>query len=442
MSQQLLREVQALAKLSHSFSHIVGYNTAWLEGSSRTASAESSSKESSEVSDEENSPATTDDRPMQAKQTSKTNSDSDGVEFAHREDEENRRGSASTSVKKPHGPAENSTVDNNVLMGKQGSPALQHQNFPNVKVDLINVDNCGKVEDGGDANPGLSQMNVNDVTKEEENSQPKSTITLYIQMELCRKTLYDWIIQRNDRLKSDQELRSKSSDIMRVFHEITEGVAYIHSHDIIHRDLKPLNIFLQGTGQVKIGDFGLAKEYLPSSLSERQEGFTVAGEHSEGVGTETYAAPEQIKGTRYDNKCDMYSLGIILFEMCNRFTTDMERYKTINDVRQERMPEQFTKQWPKQEELVQKLTSQTPADRPTAKTVLDWLEQELQDTVTAKETKIATQAEQIATQERKIAAQAEQIAAQEREIVTQAKKIEAQAKEIDQLRKQLEDTKK
>lgn len=215
----------------------------------------------------------------------------------------------------------------------------------------------------------------------EHNYQLKSTITLYIQMELCSTTLQDWLVERNTALSSDEELLNSSGDIMRIFHQTLQGVDYIHSHGMIHRDLKPRNIFLQGPDKhVKIGDFGLAKDYIlssadsvvsPSPDAEEDKFIFDKDDHTLGVGTRTYAAPEQMKGTVYDCKCDMYSLGVILFEMCQLFKTGMERVKTLEGLRQGTLPEQFVDRWKLQAEAVRRLTHSDTTMRPSTNKLLN-----------------------------------------------------------------------
>jgi len=92
-------------------------------------------------------------------------------------------------------------------------------------------------------------------------------------------------------------------EVLRWFHGIVAGCAYLHDHGIVHRDLKPGNIFLD-EGIVKIGDYGLAK-FISCS---RRSGQT------ESVGTVHYMAPEIANG-RYGKEVDLYALGIILYEM-------------------------------------------------------------------------------------------------------------------------------
>ncbi|MCY2965160.1 MAG: serine/threonine-protein kinase, partial [Planctomycetota bacterium] len=84
---------------------------------------------------------------------------------------------------------------------------------------------------------------------------------------------------------------------------IAQGIAFLHDRGIVHRDLKPANVFREG-GHVKIGDVGLCKFITPSRRSVQ----------TESVGTVYYMAPEVAKG-RYRSELDIYSLGIILYEM-------------------------------------------------------------------------------------------------------------------------------
>jgi serine/threonine-protein kinase len=102
--------------------------------------------------------------------------------------------------------------------------------------------------------------------------------------------------------------------VSQIFRQIVSAVAFAHSHGIIHRDLKPANIMIKDDSQIKVLDFGLAKTVRPAgapdgSLSSRisQNGLI--------IGTVSYMSPEQLRGERLDFQTDIFSLGIILYEL-------------------------------------------------------------------------------------------------------------------------------
>ncbi|MCP3097728.1 serine/threonine protein kinase [Myxococcus sp. K15C18031901] len=88
--------------------------------------------------------------------------------------------------------------------------------------------------------------------------------------------------------------------------QLCEALAYIHGHGLVHRDLKPSNVMVDEDRQVRLMDFGLAK-FLADDVA-----ITEAGKL---VGTYRYMAPEQILGEPLDGRSDLYSLGVILYEL-------------------------------------------------------------------------------------------------------------------------------
>ncbi|HEY5657499.1 MAG TPA: serine/threonine-protein kinase [Myxococcota bacterium] len=87
--------------------------------------------------------------------------------------------------------------------------------------------------------------------------------------------------------------------------EVVRGLEEIHALGIVHRDLKPSNILLSRTGAAKIADFGIA-------LGDDGPGLTQTGH---AVGTPLYMSPEQLLGERADSRSDLFSLGVLMYEM-------------------------------------------------------------------------------------------------------------------------------
>lgn len=119
---------------------------------------------------------------------------------------------------------------------------------------------------------------------------------LYLIMEYCSGGELFQHIVKNRRLQEEESCL--------IFNQILSGVEYIHKLGVVHRDLKPENLLLDHNNNIKIVDFGL------SNLYKEGEKLKTA------CGSPCYAAPEMIKGERYDGLgADLWSSGVILYAM-------------------------------------------------------------------------------------------------------------------------------
>ncbi|XP_072712677.1 interferon-induced, double-stranded RNA-activated protein kinase isoform X2 [Ciconia boyciana] len=176
---------------------------------------------------------------------------------------------------------------------------------------------------------------------------------LFIQMELCEQgPLGNWIEKNRQDRKYQEMVQNK-------FLQILKGVEYIHSKGLIHRDLKPQNIFISHEDKIKIGDFGLVTSV---------ECETLTGDR----GTRLYMAPEQF-GTKYGKEVDIYALGLIWLEMLSAFSSCHEKSKLWHDVREGKLLESFTNQFPTEAPMIKKMLSRDPSGRYSASEILKFL---------------------------------------------------------------------
>ena len=215
-------------------------------------------------------------------------------------------------------------------------------------------------------------------------------LTLYIQMQPCERTLKDWLQDRNHAPapgpsaggEKDRLIRVDAHGCHRLLRDVLLGLHFIHQRGIIHRDLKPANIFLAFSGRAMIGDFGLARARAPATTGASSGGSGgeggsgdgrggleshLPGEQTGGVGTATYASPEQAAGGDYDQSTDLYSLGVVMYELFAPFGTAMERSGELRRLRQERhCAADVAARWPAVAEAVLALTAEERSQRPCA----------------------------------------------------------------------------
>ncbi|VEU41974.1 unnamed protein product [Pseudo-nitzschia multistriata] len=254
---------------------------------------------------------------------------------------------------------------------------------------------------------------------------------LYILMEYCDSTLEktmkilqqgrmgnrknDHLLEQTDKATSDGFQSNNNNDdfadrCWSYFRQTVKGVAHLHASGIIHRDIKPNNVFLANEGlaegTVKIGDLGLAtidatrttpvsngshQDFESESEEEGEEKNTETDpnnkastgvKQSSGVGTFLYRAPEIDTG-RYNEKCDVYSLGILLVEIFSNFETAMERAKVLGDLKRTRATPKKTpvaaaggdgEGLAFHVHLAHRMTALDPNDRPTCAEILDELD--------------------------------------------------------------------
>ncbi|KAG2137935.1 kinase-like domain-containing protein [Suillus clintonianus] len=321
---KLFREVNALSRLSHRF--IVRYYTTWVEFNESNSSILYSNSD--------------------------TGSDT-GTE------------GGMTSVPQSHEREKSDPFM--VKMEDLDDYGSNKTSFPSIHFTRSEIKNGNHEEDeeeDDDSDGEFGNLFSSEYTADEDT--PKDTIqprTLYIQMEFVeRQTLKERVAEG-----------VTEEEAWRLFYQILDALVHMGSMGILHRDIKLTNIFIDGKGDCKVGDFGLATSSLaavdPSDLSP-----SVVHSDSEltlEVGTKLYIAPEvqsRKRGPRNHNKADMYSLGIVFFEMNYSFSTGSERIAVLEDLRKPEV--YFPRDWDlhrsSQKQIIAALLRHDPAERPNA----------------------------------------------------------------------------
>ncbi|PSK56571.1 hypothetical protein B9Z65_6195 [Elsinoe australis] len=338
--EQVLSEVMLLHRLNHPY--VVRYYSAWVEDA-----PDAPITDSSITTSQEEDTFSLGHSNIQFGFSSRgldfvSSSGYKGIQFGDDDDEDDEEDES-----------EDEESDDNIEFGDSTSPVAQRAHTV----------------------PGSDEVAVDDSDGEQSRhfAKPRSTSsrlvrsTLYIQMELCeKKTLRDLIMR---------DMHSKPDAGWQMLRQILEGLAHIHSHGIIHRDLKPDNIFIDMAENPRIGDFGLATTSRTLGPSRILSSQYTGGDMTRSVGTALYVAPElqSQSNVNYNDKVDMYSLGIIFFEMCFPLPTAMERDKVIRQIRQKehKLPEMYSDPAKTdQGSVILSLINHTPSERPTSAELL------------------------------------------------------------------------
>ncbi len=173
---------------------------------------------------------------------------------------------------------------------RTGRPVAIKIPHPEVESDPVFFDRFHREEEIGSS---LDHPGVMKVLRDEERSQ------LYLVMEWVDGKLLREILGEQRKLPPDRAVRITLG--------ILDVLDYIHAHGVVHRDLKPENIMVGAEDRIKLIDFGIAAKAGARRLT--------FAKFTQTMGTPDYISPEQIKGKRGDGRTDIYSLGVMLYEM-------------------------------------------------------------------------------------------------------------------------------
>ena len=392
LNEKIMREVKLLSRLNHE--NVIRYYTAWNEIETREYRSKTVNSSTATTMDESTiSSKINQESCILSQHTLSSSSDDDSDDVYHT--------SYLINDKNVERIDAGETTANYVVFETSGDKD-ENEIVESMKKALGST--LSDVDSSGDG------------SKEESStiaSRIKTNRWLYIQMELGQGTLREAI---------DQGLPKQKDRARRFFREILDGLCHIHRQGIIHRDLKPVNIFLDSMDRPKIGDFGLATTNLfivtqsqgasgvttataikpnrmsleklrllaspelagdspggqsNASINKSGERLKYIHNQTDNIGTPLYMSPELSKtneGARiakviYSHKVDVYSLGIIYFEMLYGFKTGHERITALQDLRKKEiiMPKDVEEHLTLEDiELIRLLLTHDVAARPTS----------------------------------------------------------------------------
>ncbi len=251
-------------------------------------------------------------------------------------------------------------------------------------------------------------------------------------MELCKETLEEHIHSRNN----DKDLQKSINDQnytfenkfyfknLKIMLEITKALKHLHlKENIIHRDLKPQNIFFSFENVIKIGDFGLATDFYNEkylnfnnndSIKNKRKTSTESNAtqsentnnnklinynlnnnfnysisnpsgtnenticfHTKNIGTLLYASPEQLNENFYDYKSDIFSLGLIFYELLCPFRTSMEKKLRFQELKSGKIIDFVKEQNKTISNMLLNMTDNDPNKRPHTLEIIEIIKEEI-----------------------------------------------------------------
>jgi len=165
---------------------------------------------------------------------------------------------------------------------------------------------------------------------------------------------------------------------MSIARDIGNAIYYLHSNRIIYRDLKPDNVGLDGKGQLKLFDFGLAKKITPSNHRDGDDLYLLTG----NTGSLRYMAPEVAKGESYNQKVDTYSFGILFWQICSlqtpyaNLTTKTHSQKVILGGHRPKPDRSWPNGW---KDLMTRCWDANIAARPEFDEIVSYFEEQVED---------------------------------------------------------------
>lgn len=230
-----------------------------------------------------------------------------------------------------------------IRLGRPVAVKLLHAHYANDDEFLQRFEHEAQSAAGLSAHPNI--VDVYDVGQQDG--------VPYIVMELIEGPDLKTIIEQRGPLQIDQTLN--------IAQQVAEGLEYAHNRGLVHRDVKPQNILVSSDGTARIADFGIAKSYLSTAVT--QAGIT--------YGTADYISPEQAQGLPATPQSDVYSLGVVVYEMLTRhlpFSGDSPMAVAVQHIQQQAPPPSH---WnpalpPSLERIIMVALAKNPKERPAS----------------------------------------------------------------------------